>query len=70
MSIANELSSEVAAAVLTGRAKGTTVSARELIDVIVRVHSTLRRLTTEARKDSRQIPKASMSASAATPTGN
>ncbi len=50
MSIANELSSDVAAAVLTRESDEPAVEARKLLDVVKEVHSTLRHLTAAARK--------------------
>ena len=53
MSIANELSTDVAAAVLTGKEDESRRDAGELVDVVMEVHSTLRRLTAEARRENR-----------------
>jgi 16S rRNA C1402 N4-methylase RsmH len=50
MSIANELSSEVAEAVLARRQDESSQSVRELAEVVKEVHSTLRRLTAESRR--------------------
>ncbi len=49
MSIANELSSDVAEAVLARRQDESSQSVRELAGVVKEVHSTLRRLTAESR---------------------
>jgi hypothetical protein len=53
MSIANELSSEVAAAVLAAREGETPSDAGERAEVVLEVHSTLRRLSAEYRKRGR-----------------
>lgn len=50
MSIANELSSDVAAAVLARREDGSSQNVRDLVGVVEEVHTTLRRLTAEARR--------------------
>lgn len=50
MSIANELSSDVAAAVLARKDNESLADSSILKDVVMKVHSTLRHLTTEARK--------------------
>lgn len=50
MSIANELSSDVAEAVLARRQDESPQSVRELAGVVKEVHSTLRRLTAETRR--------------------
>ena len=50
MSIANELSSDVATAVLARQKEGAEADSNELKDVVMKVHSTLRRLTAEGRK--------------------
>lgn len=50
MSIANELSSEVAEALLARRRDDSSQSARDLAGVVKEVHSTLRRLTAESRR--------------------
>lgn len=49
MSIANELSSEVAAAVLAAREGETPQDASARAEVVLEVHSTLRRLSAEQR---------------------
>lgn len=54
MSIANELSSDVATAMLAPKDNETTQDASELAGVVIEVHSTLRRLTLEARKKKRR----------------
>ena len=53
MSIANELSSEVAAAVLAAREGETPRDASERAEVVLEVHSTLRRLSAEHRRRGR-----------------
>lgn len=52
MSIAHELSCDVAAAILGEREEGRPDAAadRGLTDVVLEVHATLRRLTREARR--------------------
>lgn len=50
MSIVNELSSEVAVALLSGR---DSDDAKDLLDVLLVFHSTLRSLSTEARAERR-----------------
>ena len=54
MSIANELSSDVATAVLTRAASQTHTGAKELVDILLDFHSALRALTNEARR--RRLP--------------
>jgi hypothetical protein len=51
MSIANELSSDVANAVLSRQDEKGVLNSTELKDVILNVHSTLRHLTSEERKN-------------------
>jgi hypothetical protein len=51
MAISNELSSEIAAAILAG--KKTPQELHELKEIILRVHSTLQKMSNEARADSR-----------------
>ena len=53
MSIAHELSSEVAAAVLAAREGETPRDAGERAEVVREVHSTLRRLSAEYRRRGR-----------------
>lgn len=53
MSIAHELSSEVAAAMLTDGEGQTTTDASERAEVVLEVHSTLRKLTAEHRRKTR-----------------
>jgi hypothetical protein len=53
MSIANELSTDVAAAVLARKDVETPADSNELKEVVIKVHSTLRHLTAEARKRNR-----------------
>jgi hypothetical protein len=52
MSIANELSSEVAAAMLTNEKDKGSVNPNELLSVVLEVHTTLRRMTQESRRKS------------------
>lgn len=54
MSIANELSSDVAAAVLMRKNGETSADSSELKNMVLKVHSTLRHLTAEARKGNRR----------------
>jgi hypothetical protein len=54
MSIAHELSSDVAAAVLAREKEGTSQDAGALLEVVKEVHSTLRELTAEARRQNRR----------------
>lgn len=68
MSIANELSSDVAAAVLTAKQDDSRQDSGELAEVVKEVHSTLRRLTAEARRENR-ARKASPGASSSTAAG-
>jgi hypothetical protein len=53
MSIAHELSSEVAAAVLADREGEARRDASERAEVVLEVHSTLRRLSAEYRRRGR-----------------
>lgn len=50
MSIANELSSDVAAAMLARKNDATPQDASELARVVIEVHATLRRMTLDARR--------------------
>lgn len=50
MSIANELSSDVAAAVLVRKETGNFTDSRELVAILLNFHSALRALTVEARR--------------------
>jgi len=50
MSIAHELSSDVAAAVLAAEEGGAPRDASERAEVVLEVHSTLRRLSAEYRR--------------------
>jgi hypothetical protein len=62
MSIANELSSEIAAAMLSQQAspgKEASVSRNVIKDVVIEVHDTLRHLTIEARKYQRSTRRSS-----------
>ncbi|HYN85574.1 MAG TPA: hypothetical protein VER32_09985 [Pyrinomonadaceae bacterium] len=58
MSIAHELSSDVAAAVLTPKSDGSRRDASALAEVVMEVHSTLRRLTAEGRRKARNASDA------------
>jgi hypothetical protein len=53
MSIAHELSSEVAAAVLADKEGEAPRDASERVEVVLEVHSTLRRLSAEHRRRGR-----------------
>jgi hypothetical protein len=53
MSIANELSSEVAAAVLTADEGEAPGDANERAELVLAVHSTLRRLSADYRRKGR-----------------
>ncbi|MGB7924284.1 MAG: hypothetical protein WCF57_13660 [Pyrinomonadaceae bacterium] len=60
MSIANELSSEVATAVFTRTREKAELEPKGLTKVVLEVHSTLRRLMADARQRRRsQISQAS-----------
>ncbi len=50
MSIANELSCDVAAAVLTRRGNHNQVKDQSLTEIVLEFHSTLRRLTGQERQ--------------------
>ena len=50
MSIVHELSSEVAAAMLARQDDESSRSAGDLAEVVIEVHSTLRKLTAEGRR--------------------
>lgn len=50
MSIANELSSEVATAVFTRPGKKAEIEPKGLTKIVLEVHSTLRRLMADARQ--------------------
>lgn len=54
MSIANELSSDVATAMLARQNDATPQDASELAGVVIELHSTLRRMTLEARRNRRR----------------
>ena len=53
MSIANELSSDVAAAMFTGKQEHELSHKEDLSEIMLEFHRTLRRLTREARRDRR-----------------
>ena len=55
MSIANELSSEVAAAVLAAEEGKAPGDASERAELVLEVHSTLRRLSAEHRRKGRAL---------------
>jgi hypothetical protein len=57
MSIAHELSSDVAAAVLAPEKDGSSQDPSELAEVVREIHSTLRELTAEARHKIRRPQK-------------
>lgn len=61
MSIAKELSSDIAAAVLARKNEEDSVDSSELKDVVMQAHSTLRHLTAEARKRNRPAQSSSES---------
>jgi hypothetical protein len=50
MGIANELSSDVVAAVLARKSDGVPVGTRELLEIVRNFHSALRDLTDEERR--------------------
>ncbi len=56
MSIANELSSDIAAALFTRTEEGAEKELKGLTAVVLEVHSTLRRLAAELRRRSRLPP--------------
>jgi predicted transcriptional regulator len=70
MSIANELSSDIAAAVLARKNDEASVDSSELKDVVMQVHSTLRHLTTEARKRNRRSQSSAESLTAKSAASN
>jgi predicted transcriptional regulator len=57
MSISNELSSDVAAALLAENHGADPVETDELMAIVVEVHSTLRELTAGERKERRRFLK-------------
>ena len=59
MSIANELSCDVAAAMFTRKEDEAPSSQREVADVLLVVHSTLRHLTAESRRMNSRARKSS-----------
>jgi hypothetical protein len=59
MSIANELSSDIAAAVLARKNEGASDDSGDIKDVLVQVHSTLRDLTLEMRRRGRPLKSSS-----------
>jgi hypothetical protein len=54
MSISNELSSDLAAALLTDRNNDEPVDTKQRVAIVAEVHSILRRLTAEERKERRR----------------
>ncbi|MGH9944948.1 MAG: hypothetical protein ACRD9R_21575 [Pyrinomonadaceae bacterium] len=56
MSIAHELSCDVAAAMLAEREKPHETAAAELSEIVLAVHTTLRQLTNEERVRRRALP--------------
>ena len=69
MSIANELSGEIATAVLSNKNDEETANRYDLKDVLIEVHSTLRHLTKLERERERRTPDPSQSSSTARATG-
>ncbi|HKC65930.1 MAG TPA: hypothetical protein VKB86_19960 [Pyrinomonadaceae bacterium] len=69
MSIANELSGEIATAVLSNKSDEETVNRNDLKDVLIEVHSTLRHLTKLERERERRTPDSSQPSSSARATG-
>jgi hypothetical protein len=66
MSIANELSSDIATAVFTRHEEKAETEAKGLTEIVLEVHTTLRRLTDAARRHRlSRIAPASPGASAA-----
>ena len=55
MSISNELSSDVAAAILAADKDESAHDATELAEMVLEVHSVLRRLTAEGRRKTRVV---------------
>lgn len=53
MSIANELSCDVAAAMLARRDDAVEADQKNLSDIVLEVHTTLRQMTNEARRKRR-----------------
>jgi len=70
MSIAKELSSDIAAAVLARKNDEASIDSSELKDVVMQVHSTLRHLTAAARKRNRRSQTSSESVTAKGATSN
>lgn len=70
MSIANELSSEVAAAMLTREKDKDSPESSGLLDVVLEVHTTLQRMTREGRRKSFKYLSDSPQARGAAITGN
>jgi hypothetical protein len=59
MSIANELSSEVATAVFTRQGEQAKIEPQGLTKIVLEVHSTLRRLMAEARLRQKELNRQS-----------
>ncbi len=71
MSIANELSCDVAAAMLTSKEGHTTVGNKALTDIVLEFHTTLRRLMGESRQHRRsQILITPPPSSSSSPSSN
>ncbi|HEX8072164.1 MAG TPA: hypothetical protein VF546_19615 [Pyrinomonadaceae bacterium] len=72
MSIANELSCEVAAAVFAARPPDTGPDTEQLGELVLTLHTTLRRLTDEARhrRRAQRLARNAAPAQAATPGGH
>jgi hypothetical protein len=58
MSISNELSSDLAAALLADRSNAENEDTKQRIAIVAQVHSTLRQLTAEERKERRRLLQA------------
>lgn len=69
MSIANELSGEIATAVLSNENDEETANRNDLKDVLIEVHSTLRHMTKLERERERRAPDSPQSSSTARATG-
>lgn len=69
MSIANELSGEIATAVLSNENDEETINRNDLKDVLIEVHSTLRHMNKLERERERRTPDSSQSSSAALASG-
>lgn len=58
MSISNELSSDLAAALLADRSNEEPSDTKQRIAIVAEVHSALRQLTAEERKERRRLIQA------------